>query len=173
MLQNFITKYKLIICAATGLLAVGMIILLCCGGKRQQFFELNCVYPDTNARYDFIVEDRNTAENFKYGFPENVKERGMSVNCGDVREYSGFDDDTHKILSKRDNVASALVHNPLGGTNYQVEYMTLGGDLIGYSCVYIDIRYDCFTDEPFYGCPEALVDAKTMLPSKCVAKEVR
>lgn len=169
-MQNLI-KYKWT-AVSVAVALVLLIVCLCCCGAKQKYYELNCVYPDTSARYDFIIKDKNTAEDFRHGFPVTAKEKGTPVNCGDVKEYSNMDPDTYKILSKRHDIASALIHNPLGGINSQVEYMTLGGDLIGYSCLYIGMRYDCFTDEPFFGCPEALADAKVVLSPLCKSQEI-
>ncbi|MDR0727003.1 MAG: hypothetical protein LBF37_02970 [Rickettsiales bacterium] len=170
--MNIIQKYKWLIVAITAALVLLLVGLLCCGAK-QKFYELNCIYVDAYSHYDFIFKDENTALQMKHNFPVNTQKLGTPVVCEDVKEYVADSDDTLRILKKRNDIAAAFINNPSAGINYQVEYMTLGGDVVGYSCLYKQVRYNCFTDEPFESCPETQDEAKRELASRCESKEIK
>ncbi|MDR1338086.1 MAG: hypothetical protein LBJ73_03595 [Rickettsiales bacterium] len=170
--MNFIKRHKWIAISVAVAAAVAAAVVFWVLPK-QKFFELKCFYAAGESHYDFVIKDKNTAREFKQSFPTVAERLGTSVVCEDVREYlGGADARTFEIMSRRKNVASAFIHNPLGGINYQIEFMTMAGDVVGYSCIYTSIRYDCFTDEPFSACPQTQAQAGSELADKCETREI-
>jgi hypothetical protein len=171
-LKDFIVRRRIIavLVALALCLAIGAML---CFGSRRTYFDLNCVYPESGAYYEFIIKDKNTAEKIKDGFHQTSAKIGASVVCRDVSVFNPDDDmDTLNRMSGRSDIAAAFRHNPWGGATYQVEFLTLGGDVLGFSCVYANVRYDCFGDDPFSGCPQSADDAAHEFKDNCESKEI-